>query len=82
MKITNDEEYFQALARLVKGADYISNPLIKPDDYDKGMKLFDELAEKIIAYRTSPKGRIYDELTERLNNQLLNTHQTNENGSE
>jgi len=46
-----EDEYNELLKRLVKGAEYLSNPLIKPDDYKKGMKLYNELEQKILEYR-------------------------------
>lgn len=45
-----EEEYHETLERIVKGAEYLSNPLIKPEDYEKGMKLYDELCEKILRH--------------------------------
>jgi hypothetical protein len=59
MRITNDEEYFAILARIVKGAEYLENPLIKEDAKRKGMKLYDELCEVALQYRfkDSPLGR-------------------------
>ena len=53
MRITNDEEYFKILKRIVNGADYLENPLIKPEDYEKGMKLYDELCKAAREYRTA-----------------------------
>ena len=35
-----EDEYNELLERLVKGAEYLSNPLIKLDDYKKGMKFY------------------------------------------
>ena len=46
----NDESN-ALLARIVKGAEYLENPLIKPDDYEKGMKLYDELVDKFMKMR-------------------------------
>jgi len=52
MKNTPDseKEYFTLLDRIVKGAEYLDNPLIKPEDYAKGMKLYDALCETAIRY--------------------------------
>ncbi|CAH1205731.1 hypothetical protein PAECIP111893_02404 [Paenibacillus plantiphilus] len=50
---SNDEEYNALLERIVKGAEYLENPLIKPDDYRKGMVLYDQLYESAIAYRAA-----------------------------
>lgn len=53
MKITNFEEYEATLKRIVTGAEYLENPLIKPEDYAKGMKLYEQLVESILEYRRS-----------------------------
>lgn len=50
MKITNYEQYEAILKRIVNGAEYLENPLIKPEDYAKGMKLYDELVEAVLDY--------------------------------
>jgi hypothetical protein len=47
----NDEEYDALLGRIVKGAEYLENPLIKPADYKKGMALYDELCNIADKYR-------------------------------
>lgn len=47
----SEEEYFELLNRLVKGAEYLSNPLIKPEDYEKGLKIYDAIEEKIMRYK-------------------------------
>lgn len=47
----NDQEYDQLLARIVKGAEYLENPLIKSEDRNKGMVLYDELCHAAIRYR-------------------------------
>lgn len=46
-----DEEYFKLLDRISAGADYLDNPLIKPEDHAKGMKLYDELFQAAREYR-------------------------------
>lgn len=46
-----EDEYNETLKRLVKGAEYLSNPLIKSEDYEKGMKLYNELEQRILEYR-------------------------------
>ncbi|MBA4543973.1 MULTISPECIES: hypothetical protein [Thermoactinomyces] len=48
--ITTDEQYVEYLERIVKGAQYLENPLIKPEDYAKGMKLYDALCERVLQY--------------------------------
>ena len=53
MKITTDEEYEAILKRVVKGAEYLENPLITEEDKRKGMKLFDELWKIAREYRLS-----------------------------
>lgn len=52
MQITNDEEYHKVLERIVKGAEYLDNPLIKPEDREKGMQLYDQLCQSIQDYHT------------------------------
>jgi hypothetical protein len=49
---SNDEEYVKLLNRVVKGAEYLDNPLIKSEDFDKGMKLYDELSQAARYYRS------------------------------
>jgi len=46
-----DDEYFALLKRITAGADYLDNPLIKPEDHAKGMKLYDELYQAARQYR-------------------------------
>lgn len=46
-----EEEYFKLLERIIKGAEYLDNPLIKPEDYRKGMKLYDALCEQVLQYK-------------------------------
>lgn len=53
MKITNYSEYEAVLKRIVNGAEYLENPMIKPEDYEKGIKLYDELVEIAMEYRRS-----------------------------
>lgn len=52
-RIKDDQEYEQTLKRIVKGAEYLENPFIKPEDYKKGVKLYDELYRIARAYRTN-----------------------------
>jgi hypothetical protein len=49
-KPENETEYFDLLARIVKGAEYLDNPLINEIDHAKGMKLYDELVERATKY--------------------------------
>lgn len=51
MKITNEQEYEATLKRIVTGAEYLENPLIKPEDFKKGMKLYDQLVESVLVYK-------------------------------
>jgi hypothetical protein len=51
MKITSYSEYEAVLKRIVNGAEYLENPMIKPEDYAKGIKLYDELVELAMEYR-------------------------------
>jgi hypothetical protein len=46
-----EEEYIDLLNRILKGAQYLANPLITEQDYKKGKKLYDELCEKAKKYR-------------------------------
>lgn len=46
-----EEEYFSLLNRLVKGAQYLENPLIKPEDYEKGMRIYDAIAKQILKHK-------------------------------
>lgn len=39
----SDREYQELLDRILKGADYLANPLIKEEDYKRGIKLYDDL---------------------------------------
>lgn len=48
-----EQEYFQLLERIVKGAEYLANPLIKPVEYQKYLKLYDQLVEKAMNYKES-----------------------------
>lgn len=41
----------ELLERIVRGAEYLENPLIKPEDYERGMKLYDELCDLVDEYR-------------------------------
>lgn len=40
-------KYNDLLKRLVKGAEYLDNPLIKKEDYTKGMELYNQIDEEI-----------------------------------
>jgi hypothetical protein len=53
MKITNYSEYEAVLKRIVNGAEYLENPLIKPEEYEKYNKLYDQLVEIAMEYRRS-----------------------------
>jgi len=50
---SNDEQYFKLLERIVKGAEYLDNPLIREEDKAKGAKLYDQLCEEARAYRAT-----------------------------
>lgn len=52
VKLKSEEEYFQALNRLVKGAEYLSKELTQ-EQYEKGMKLYEELEKDIFEYQRS-----------------------------
>ena len=51
-KLKSEEEYFKALERLVKGAEYLSKELTK-EQYEKGMRLYEELEKDIFEYQRS-----------------------------
>lgn len=55
MMKTSDEEYFKKLDRIVKGAEYIGNPLIKDEDKEKALKLYDELCAEALKIRSGEK---------------------------
>lgn len=46
-----EEEYNSTLTRLVKGAEYLENPLLSEKDRIKGQRLYDALEYKIRAYK-------------------------------
>lgn len=50
-QLENEEQYQEYLKRLVKGAEYLDDPLLDEEDYIKGMKLYNELEQKILEYR-------------------------------
>jgi hypothetical protein len=39
------------LGAIVKGAEFLENPLIKPDQYQKGMQRYDQYCEWARAYQ-------------------------------
>lgn len=41
------QEYQHLLSRIRRGAEYLDNPLIRPEDYQKGMQLYDLLCSKL-----------------------------------
>lgn len=45
------EEYRKLLERLANGAEYLENPLIKPEDYAKGKALYDKIEQEIETMR-------------------------------
>lgn len=47
----SEREYFILLLRIAKGAEFLENPLIKPEDYDRGMKKYDKLCKRVLEYR-------------------------------
>lgn len=49
--IHNDAEYEKMLKRLVKGAEYLDDPLLSEEDYKKGMRLYNALERKALKYR-------------------------------
>ena len=51
-----EQEYLQLLDRIMNGAEYLSNPLIKKEDYQKGMELYDSLCKQAIKCRINYLG--------------------------
>lgn len=46
-----DKEYEELLDRIIKGAEYLANPLIKYHDYCYGLELYDELCAQARKHR-------------------------------
>lgn len=46
-----DDAYMKLLERIVKGAEYLDNPLIKEEEKVKGMALYDRLVEEAMTCR-------------------------------
>lgn len=46
----SSSEYDELLARIVKGAEYLDNPLINETDHARGMKLYDKLVGQAYEY--------------------------------
>lgn len=44
--MATEQEYFALLERIVKGAEFLENPLLRPEDHAKWMKLYDELCRQ------------------------------------
>lgn len=55
-----EQEYTKLLERIIKGAEYLDNPLIKPEDYEKGMKLYDKLCEQALIYQARESWHVYN----------------------
>lgn len=57
--IGTEEEYNKTLERLVKGAEYLENPFLQPEQRDKAQKLYDTLETQIRAYKEAKaNGRV------------------------
>lgn len=41
-----EKDYYAVLLRIAKGADYIENPLIRPQDHAKATRLYDQLCQQ------------------------------------
>jgi hypothetical protein len=52
----NDEEYFALLDSIVKGAEFLDNPLITEDQKARGMRKYDGYCEAVLAYRHAGEG--------------------------
>ena len=46
-----DEEYTNLLDRIIKGAYYLAHPMISKQDFERGIKLYDELCARAREYR-------------------------------
>jgi hypothetical protein len=46
-----DHEYEELLSRIVKGAEFLENPNIHPDMYEKGLQKYDRLCEEFMAVK-------------------------------
>ncbi len=46
-------EYFNLLERIVKGAEYLGNPLIKPEEYERVLPGYDRLCQQAMEMRKS-----------------------------
>jgi hypothetical protein len=42
---------FKLLDRIIKGAYYLAHPMISKEDFEKDIKLYDELCKKAWKYR-------------------------------
>ncbi|MNR93427.1 hypothetical protein D3C72_244820 [compost metagenome] len=45
-----EEEYIALLDRIVKGAEYLDNPMIKPEKKADALRLYDSLCECVRVY--------------------------------
>jgi len=41
------QEYQHLLSRIRRGAEYLDNPLLRQEAYEKGMQLYDLLCERL-----------------------------------
>lgn len=48
---TIEKRYDELLERLVKGGEFLENPLIKPEMYEAGMKKFNRLWDEMMVVR-------------------------------
>lgn len=51
----NDIDYMSLLDRIIKGAEFLENPIIKPEDHERGMKKYERLCEAARAYRKTDR---------------------------
>lgn len=49
--MNQQNEYFKLLERICKGADFLSNPVIKDEDYEKHIVLYDNLCNQAMELR-------------------------------
>lgn len=54
-----EQRYDNLLERIVKGAEFLDNPLIKPDVYEAGLQKYDRLCDELM----DVKRRYHDQIT-------------------
>jgi hypothetical protein len=64
MMIKTEDEYHQTLGRIVKGAEYIANPLTEQSKRIVALRKYDRLVEEAQAYRRSQMVTEFPEMRE------------------